>query len=219
MTISIWELVIYLIIGFITWFVFSFIKHWRSQSRFIKDDKVFVTVKNSDSTVRTIFSAVSHSDILDTRDSKTKNALALYLVGICDYVARVNNLDDRQFFALFKAYSVNFNNYFDESTADEALIFFALPEARNSQAFEFVKLGGQTSAQLLGKKNAMALVVVAKLFFDLLNVAQDSQSLSGAKKSNSSDQLDLIAKLHDMKEKGIISEEEFQQKKSSLLQD
>ncbi len=51
------------------------------------------------------------------------------------------------------------------------------------------------------------------------NVAQDSQSLSGAKKSNSSDQLDLIAKLHDMKEKGIISEEEFQQKKSSLLQD
>ena len=51
------------------------------------------------------------------------------------------------------------------------------------------------------------------------NVAQDSQSLSDAKKSISSDQLDLIAKLHDMKEKGIISEEEFQQKKSSLLQD
>lgn len=50
------------------------------------------------------------------------------------------------------------------------------------------------------------------------NHAQDSQSLSTAQKSLSSEQLDLVAKLHEMKEKGIISEEEFQQKKSSLLQ-
>lgn len=32
-----------------------------------------------------------------------------------------------------------------------------------------------------------------------------------------SDKLDVIARLHEMKEKGIISEEEFQRKKSSML--
>lgn len=50
------------------------------------------------------------------------------------------------------------------------------------------------------------------------NDAQDFQSLSTARNSLSSDQLEFIEKLHEMKEKGIISEEEFQQKKSSLLQ-
>lgn len=49
------------------------------------------------------------------------------------------------------------------------------------------------------------------------NYSEDSKSADTAKNSISSEQLGLIEKLHDMKEKGIISEEEFQQKKSSLL--
>ena len=168
MSISIWEIIIYLLIGFIIWFIYGFIKHVRSQSKYINDDKVFITVKNYDSIVRAIFYAVSHSAILDTRDSKTKNALALYLVGICDYVAQLNNLDDSQFGALFKAYSVGFNNYFDENTADNALLFFALPQNHDDPAFEFVKLGGQTCVQLLVKKNKMASVFVPQLFLELL---------------------------------------------------
>lgn len=168
MSISIWEIIIYSLIAFIIWFIYGFVKHARSQSRFMNDEKVSITVKNSDSIVRAVFNAVSQSTILDTKDSKTKNALALYLVGICDYVAQSNNLDDSQFGALFKAYSVGFNHYFDENTADKALMFFALPKNHADPAFEFVKLGGQTCVQLLVKNNKMALVFVPQLFLGLL---------------------------------------------------
>lgn len=51
------------------------------------------------------------------------------------------------------------------------------------------------------------------------NEAQDSQSLSTAKKSLSSEQLHLIEKLHEMKERGIVSEDEFQKQKASILKD
>jgi hypothetical protein len=168
MSISIWEIIIYIVTGLIVWFLYKAFKHSKSQSKFISDDKVFITARKFDSGIREIFGAVSTSSFLDIKQARIQKALALYLIGICDYIAQANNLDDSQFGDFYKNFALVFENYFDESTADKALIFLATLKNQDDPEFEFIKLGGQTCAQLFANKNKMALVFVAQLFMDLL---------------------------------------------------
>ena len=166
----IWEIIIYLVLGAVVWFIWGFLKHTKKQSPLLADSKVFNAVQKSDKGVREVFGAITGGglDEVDLSSVRAKRALAFYLVGICDYFSQISDLDDAQFGAFYKTFAINFDNYFDETVADEAILYFASPDDSNDPVLEFVKLGGTTCHRAFGENNAMALVAVASLFNQLL---------------------------------------------------
>lgn len=166
----IWEIIIYFAIGAVVWFIWGFIKHTMKQSPLLADSKVFNAVQRSDKGVRVVFGAITGDglDKVDLSSVRAKRALAFYLVGICDYFSQVSDLDDAQFGAFYKTFAINFENYFDETVANEAILYFASPDDPNDSVLEFVKLGGTTCHRIFGEDNAIALFAVASLFNQLL---------------------------------------------------
>jgi|GEM_PF-7069677 len=166
----IWEIIIYLALGAVVWFIWGFIKHTKKLSPLLAESKVFNAVQRSDKGVREVFGAITGGglDEVDLSSVRAKRALAFYLVGICDYFSQVYDLDDAQFGAFYKTFAINFDNYFDETVANEAILYFASPDDPNDSVLEFIKLGGTICHRTFGENNAMALFAVASLFNQLL---------------------------------------------------
>jgi len=166
----IWDIIIYLVLGAIVWFIWGFIKHTKKQNPLLADPKVFKAVQKSDKGVREVFGAITNGglDDVDLSSKRAKRSLALYLVGVCDYFSQAFELNDAQFGAFYKTFAINFEHYFDEAVANEAILFFASPDDPNDPSLEFVKLGGTTCQRVFGEKNPMALLAVSNLFNQLL---------------------------------------------------
>ena len=166
----IWDIIIYVVFGALIWFIWGFIKHRKKQTPLLADSKVFNAVQKSDKAVREVFGAITNGDLdqVDLSSERAKRSLALYLVGVCDYFSQEFELDDSQFGAFYNTFAINFDNYFDEAVAHEAILFFAKPDDPNDPALEFVKLGGTTCHQVFGQKNAMAVLAASNLFNQLL---------------------------------------------------